>query len=72
MLGSEKLLSLLDFYQFQLSLGSPYSMKILLDEVTLETYDRPDSKKYFEKSINWSLSCICELYGPKNVRTAAI
>ena len=27
----------------------PLSLKILLDEITLETYDRPGSKKYFAK-----------------------
>ena len=48
-------LGLLDFYQFQPILGSPCRMKILLDEITLETYDRPGSKKYFEKFIYWSL-----------------
>ena len=27
----------------------PLSLKILLDEITLEAYDRPGSKKYFAK-----------------------
>ena len=30
-------------------------MKILLNEITLETYDRPGFKKYFAKFIYWSL-----------------
>ena len=46
-------------------------MEILLDEITLETYDRPGSKKYFENLFIDLCSCICELYGPKAVRTCS-
>ena len=32
-----------------INFNEPLTLKILLDEITLETYDRPGSKKYFAK-----------------------
>ena len=32
-----------------INFSEPLTLKILLDEITLETYDRPGSKKYFAK-----------------------
>ena len=37
------------WYQKLIGIYPPLSLKILLDEITLETHDRPGSKKYFAK-----------------------
>ena len=55
---------------FSRALG-PLSLKILLHEITLETYDRPGSKKYFAKLFIGFCSWICELYGPKILTTCS-
>ena len=68
-LGPEKLWSLLYFYQLQSSLRSPKSMKILLDEITFKTYDRPALRNSLQNLFIGLWSWICELYGPKTAGT---